>query len=385
MSNDYIYYVESNLVCFLIFGIMWVHDRFNIDRQEKQIKYDHALIAFMLYFISDGLWAAVVGGLLPKTVFTAIFTNFLNYVVMAGVTYTWLHYVMAVEQSPNRNKKIMRFAILIPFILFTVALIVLFAFFRSVMLDDALEPRLAMIICQAAVPITYIIAIMCYTLRKIPTETDLTEKKKHIYIGLFPFIVVVGGVIQFIIPQIPVFCFSCTILMLIFYIQSMDNQISLDPLTGLNNRGQLRRFLRQDAGGRSDGKKTFVMMVDVNNFKQINDTYGHAEGDWVLVMIAGSLKTVTQNNNISAFLGRYGGDEFVLIIQVSDEKNIETFADDLNDEIESRCKDHVPSYPVTVGVGYDEWFGGQDTFEKCMQRADHKLYLNKEYSKLQIR
>ena len=53
MSSYFIYYTEASIVCVIIFGIMLCWDLFSIDKQEKQIKYDHALIAFMLYFVSD--------------------------------------------------------------------------------------------------------------------------------------------------------------------------------------------------------------------------------------------------------------------------------------------------------------------------------------------
>ena len=57
MSDYFIYYASTNIVGAIIFGIMLIHDCLGVDRQEKQIKYDHSLIAFMLYFISDAIWA----------------------------------------------------------------------------------------------------------------------------------------------------------------------------------------------------------------------------------------------------------------------------------------------------------------------------------------
>ena len=98
MSSYFIYYTEASIVCVIIFGIMLCWDLFSIDKQEKQIKYDHALIAFMLYFVSDALWAAVIAGMLPRNRFIVVSTNFSNCVLMAAITYTWLRYVMAVEQ-----------------------------------------------------------------------------------------------------------------------------------------------------------------------------------------------------------------------------------------------------------------------------------------------
>ena len=102
MREFFINYAEANIVCLIIFGIMLVHDLFNAARQETQIKYDHALIAFMAYFASDTLWAAVIAGYLPATKFTVIVANLLNYLFMAALTYMWLRYAMAVEQAPHR-------------------------------------------------------------------------------------------------------------------------------------------------------------------------------------------------------------------------------------------------------------------------------------------
>jgi diguanylate cyclase (GGDEF)-like protein len=82
----------------------------------------------------------------------------------------------------------------------------------------------------------------------------------------------------------------CIILMLTFYIQSMEALISMDPPTKLNNRGQLFRYVSQETSLRMENRPTFVVMLDVNDFKAINDTYGHAEGDRALVIIANSLR-----------------------------------------------------------------------------------------------
>ena len=59
MPDYFIYYASINLVGALFFGIMLHHDHTSIDKQEKQIKYDHALLAFLMYFVSDAIWSGV--------------------------------------------------------------------------------------------------------------------------------------------------------------------------------------------------------------------------------------------------------------------------------------------------------------------------------------
>ena len=60
MSEYFIYYASINIVGAVIFGIMLANDYIGLDRQEKQLKYDHALIAFILYFLSDAIWAGLM-------------------------------------------------------------------------------------------------------------------------------------------------------------------------------------------------------------------------------------------------------------------------------------------------------------------------------------
>ncbi len=382
MSEYFIYYASINLVGAVIFGIMLANDYIGLDRQEKQLKYDHALIAFILYFLSDALWSGVDAGIFPVNQFTVITTTFFNFVIMTLITYTWLCYVLAVEQIPNRNSKSMRILLALPLVLSMVGLILTYLISPRLLLDENLKNTAAFDVFLVAVPYIYLIAIIVYTVKKARCEENIIEKKKHIYIGLFPIMTVIGGLLQMILmPTLPIFCFSSTILMVIFYIKSIDIQISKDPLTNLNNRGQLARYVSQKSNLMIEGRATYVVMIDVNDFKNVNDTYGHAEGDSALVIIAKALLKAVKSRTIPLFLGRYGGDEFVLIAHPVKEEELTELLDHVRDNICSMCKSENKPYLLTIGIGYDEMLGEEDTFQKCMQRADDKLYINKEYIK----
>lgn len=72
MRDFAVYYILANCVSILLFVILLLFDRFNVDRQEKQIKFDRALIAFILYFLTDCFWAALIAGMIPKTPFNMV-------------------------------------------------------------------------------------------------------------------------------------------------------------------------------------------------------------------------------------------------------------------------------------------------------------------------
>ncbi len=386
MSSYLTYYAESNLVCLVIFGILLTHDLLNSDRREAQVKYDEALISFMLYFISDIVWAAFIDGALPKSRAAVLAANFANFLIMAMLTYMWLRYVMAVEQAPNRDKPAHRFAVLSPFLLATVALIVTYLVKPELLLDENLNTRPAYDIFQITVPIIYVIAVLIHALSKARKLQNPYERRRLVYIGFLPLLVVCGGLVQVLfMSDTPVFCFACVILMLLFHLQSMQTQISLDPLTGLNNRGQLHRYSAQRANLFMEGRLTYVVMIDVNDFKLINDSYGHAEGDKALILIANALRRAVRSRNMPIFLGRYGGDEFILIAHPTAEQDMEALATAIRLQIINACREQETPYALSVGIGYDEMLGEQDTLIKCMQRADRKLYLDKEYRKMQAK
>lgn len=382
MSQFFLYYTEANLVCFIIFGILLVHDILSLDRQEKQLRYDEALVAFMLYFAADSFWAAIVSGVLPASRFAVVLDTFAIYLLMAFMTYGWLRYVMAVEQVPHRNRPVNRFAVVFPFLVSTIILVITYCVAPQVLINESNEVLPAFNWFLVTVPYIYIGAVLIYTMRRAKDEENPIEKRKHLYIGFFPLMVVAGGLVQMLaVPYTPVFCFSCTVLMLIFYIQAMDRQISVDPLTTLNNRGQLMRYISQKSNLYMEERKTFVIMMDVNGFKSINDIYGHAEGDKALILIADALKQVIKGCSMPVFLGRYGGDEFILIVHPASEGELTPLIGEIRAQIESHCRTNETPYLLSVGIGYDVLLEEQDTIQKCIQRADKKLYQDKAASK----
>ena len=378
MVDYLIYYSESNIFCTIVFAILLAHDLLNKDRQEKQIKYDLALVSFMLYFAVDCLYAAVQAGFLPAVLPVVAPILFGNYILMAALTYAWLEYVMALGQVPRRNRPLNRFAIAFPFLVSVAVLAVIFVAAPRVLLTQTLEVRPAFNALQIIVPIIYIGATLFYSLRKAFQADSPMERRRHIFIGSFPLMVVAGGLVQIILlPRTPIFCFCCTLLMFIFYIQSMEAQISKDPLTQLNNRGQLRRYMAQLSSSHREYASTYIVMIDINDFKHINDTYGHAEGDTALVLVADALKDVASGCKMPLFMSRYGGDEFVLIVHPDSGQALEPLISQLRERIGFRCRQQEKPYELTVGVGFDELLHDHDTVQKCIQRADKKMYTDK--------
>lgn len=156
---------------------------------------------------------------------------------------------------------------------------------------------------------------------------------------------------------------------------------TIDALTNLNNRRQFELRLGQEiATTKRQNNPLCAMMIDIDFFKKVNDTYGHASGDAVLRGVASIIKSALRESDIPS---RYGGEEFAVLLpythieeaQIVGErlrKAVETSPIPINDE-----DSEVKSISVTISMGLAE-FNTQETGEELFERADKALYDAKE-------
>lgn len=375
MNTYFISYTQANLACAVIFAIMLAHDLLSVDRQEKQIKFDNALAAFIAYFISDIIWCAVITGHLPKAIYTVALTNILNFFIMVLITYNWLNYALAVLQTPGRNRKQFKRAAALPLAISFILFIIVYFTAPQLIVDKNLDTTRFYDAFQVTLPDLYILATLYFSFKAARNARDTIERRKYLTLGLFPVSIILAGLVQILLlPDSAVFCLCSAILMVTFYIDAMDSQISQDPLTKLNNRGQLRRYVHQESSLFREGTDTYIFMLDINGFKKINDSYGHAEGDRALVVTADALRKAVSSMESRIFLCRYGGDEFTLIMHTDGSETPEDLADKVHETIAESCKEANLPYKLEMGIGWDKLERENDTPQKCIARADRRLY-----------
>ena len=383
MSRDYLFfYSEATVVCILFFVIMLVNDHRNGNRQEKQILLDRVMVAHIIYFANDWVWAALLSGLIPRTRLLVTLVNFINAFFLAGITFNWFLYAAAAEQLPFRREKHFYTIVGLPYYLVTCVAVVWYMIAPTFWVSEnaELNPLYYPLILLPA-PMTYLLVTFVISMVQARKARLYAERRLCLQIGIFPLVIAFFGVLQLTMLNAPLFCFGCTINMLLFYLNNTADQISVDPLTRLNNRNQLHHYLSQDAAHRANGLREFVVMVDANDFKQINDTYGHAEGDRALVLIADALKGAIRILKEAPFLARYGGDEFILIVRTADESELPALRRKIRRRLREACEKESTPYMLSVAVGYDE-LGADEPFSACQQRADRKLYADKSREKI---
>jgi diguanylate cyclase (GGDEF)-like protein len=198
---------------------------------------------------------------------------------------------------------------------------------------------------------------------------------------LFPLLPCVGGLIQMALPEtLAIFVFT-SIAILTNYIQEQNSQMVRDHLTGLYNRRQLENYLNNQLKSMKPDKSCFfLIMVDVDDFKNINDTYGHVVGDDALAHTAKIL--VKSFRKKEDFVARLGGDEFVVIGQVMEKEDVARLAGRLEQITKEFNEKARKPYKLSFSVGCSFAKGdGKDTLDSLINAADQQMYINKRAKK----
>lgn len=150
---------------------------------------------------------------------------------------------------------------------------------------------------------------------------------------------------------------------------ALRNQADTDGLTGVLNQVALRKQVERVLQSREDGSFDVFILLDFDNFKEINDTYGHLEGNHHLQGLASLLETLFPDAEV---LGRVGGDEFGLYLNdMSSLDEARELAEAINPAYQRRLES---SFTLSVGVAKVE---KGDTFDTLFNRADVALYASK--------
>ncbi|MEH0884991.1 membrane-associated sensor domain-containing protein [Enterobacter sp. UNJFSC 003] len=167
-------------------------------------------------------------------------------------------------------------------------------------------------------------------------------------------------------------------------IQQLAQLASKDPLTGIANRRAFEERMDQEiVNHQRDGTGFGLIMVDVDHFKLYNDYYGHQNGDRCLITISRTLEEATREN--AGVVGRFGGEEFVILLPDADIDALKRSAESITDALKRQALPHARSPVndrVTVSQGLATWKAGQ-TAPSVIARADKALYRAKQQGRNQ--
>lgn len=196
---------------------------------------------------------------------------------------------------------------------------------------------------------------------------------KYLFMPVIVFLlpVFVGSLLQMLFYGIALIWVSVAFGLTALYI-NLQNEVSLlDPLTKLYNRTYLNRYLNSTMQRSGMERKTAGIMLDINSFKEINDTYGHSEGDTALQLVGKCLMDTVSGSNVAV---RYGGDEFIIIIHVQDEWEIEEMLERIRLRMAQISGESGRPYTITLSMGAALYDPATDNLDRFLGRMDQRMY-----------
>lgn len=378
MMNEYaILYLEINIFSLVLIGIILLKTR-GLSQMVAQSNFAMSIIAEMVFFVSDTLFVLVNDGVLPGGKPVMMACKEVYFLATAAMCFFWFIYFEYLRET--RFVKRRRYVLYSTSILWLMAISLLANLFNHSLFyidESGVYRRGPFFILTYILSYSYVLIAFIRVMINLKRDKEATNKDLLIRLAFFPLFPGISGVLQFIFPRLPIACATISLITLFLYLTWVDQLISLDPLTGLNNRKQLTHTFNNLSKSHEDQDKIRLYLIDVNHFKQINDTYGHLQGDNALKIIAEALKAACKGANRGTVIARYGGDEFVIL--VSENNNDETI--DLKERIKEKLKElskkrSVP-FELTVSVGSACSDNG-DSLKDLILKADKAMYMEKK-------
>lgn len=374
-------YLEINSCCLVIMAIIFHRNLQSLDRSLRTKTLLELLISAMVYVVCDMICGLQQNRViaLPRVLSTVM--NVAFFVSSYSVTHLTFAFT---ECELGRNwvedaKK--RMISLIPAMILTILTLCTLKWKFFFYIDaDGLYQKGPYYILMMPFVYCYILFIAIRAITMWPQKRYYALRDKLKMVSSLVVFPVLAGIIQIFVPGISIICFGLTIGVIQAFTGILETRITIDELTQINNRTKLMQYLesRFEGRGKSSGKELYFMIMDLNDFKGINDTYGHVEGDEALKQVASVLKLSVASNQ--GILARFGGDEFCIAGEMT-----ELEAKKLQRRIEENLKitnqNSQKPYEIGMSIGYAKLTPDIKTIPDLIKKADNELYRQKKQKK----
>lgn len=335
-------------------------------------------IASIFLYASDLIWAFVDGKTHGGTNAVNYICTSLFYSLSAISPYLWMRYANT-YLSPEKNRnKWLRFFWFLPALVVTLLAVTSFKTHALFYVDAAHRfQRGALYFLQPLVSFGYIVGVSVRALIAGKRAQTYGERENDYTIASFAIFPLVGGGLQAFFPGTPLLCAGMTISAVMIFINMEDKYITRDYLTQMGNRYWMMNRLDEKTLRIRQGRQQealYLLMMDIDDFKKINDRFGHAEGDRALIKVAHAMKVACRETEASPV--RLGGDEFVVLYETQSEEDVTRLINRIREELADRNRND--EYRLTVSAGYARYNPATMDVAKLLAAADTNLYADKK-------
>lgn len=214
--------------------------------------------------------------------------------------------------------------------------------------------------------------VYCVILMSVENRKNKTYLRFPVFLYAMPFFI--GGGIQIFIQSMRLAGVSFALGIITMHLNIQRTLLYTDAMTGVYNRAYLDYYF-SEAAKREVGKAFGGIMVDINSFKEINDTYGHLVGDNAIREAAEIIKNAVDANSL---IVRYGGDEFIIIKENEKRDGMRALKERINKAAREYNEGSDNPYDIDFSIGMTVHYISPGTFDQFLEQMDESLYLDKK-------
>ena len=358
--------LTANIISILLIGTLYLANRQKAEYDRDMRLLQQMIVTIGIANISDCCVYYLAGSsniVIKVLVFLSGSGLFLGNVMIG---YLWAKFIMVHMNIPfsDIRRNIYRTIGLISIVLLVINIFYPLVFSVS---DGRYQRGFAYIIFLIFAAF-YILDSLYLYVKRVRKNGSLKLFPVHIF--LIP--VILGVVIQAFFVEISITWTSIAISVAGIMTALKNEIIFTDCLTGLYNRVYLE-FLHKRACNKKDCWVSGIM-IDLNGFKQINDNYGHAEGDLALCIVADLLRKSFSEYGV---VTRYAGDEFVIMLNTTDDQLIQKIIKSAKKNFVTENEKNDKPYQLSASMGYAITNLSNETIDDFMNRIDEQMYQDK--------
>ena len=299
--------------------------------------------------------------------------NFLIFALNPVLASLWLAYVhLYVFNNEKQTRKLIYFLSLVNIINVVIVIISMpYGWFYTIDANNVYQRGELYLLSILSTVLLLVVAFII-----IVSKRRNLNKRSFLSLLFFAFPPAISIVLQVKFYGVSLMLNSVVFSILVLFLNIQNHGMFTDHLTKISNRKKLDAYLGRKIRLNSLGNGFSAILLDIDGFKNINDTYCHNVGDEALESAANLLKSCLREND---FIARYGGDEFCIILDVSNNRDLEAMVSRINMSVEANNKTKSNTFDLSFSMGYAVYdkdiYRGADDF---LNAIDALMYQQKQ-------
>ena len=333
MTNTAMLYALGEFFCMAIMLILTgaLKPITNYGKREKWLAV--SLVSETLYFLGDALDKLQLGGVLPASQAGLLFTGTYKLWMLDFVSLAVFFYIDQCGEFSLADSWFKRLLVCSVALLNGVFELLVLLINPGWLLTAQLQPTLLYNILLLLVPLLYSLSAIGLAINGIRQSPSKNIRQFYLTTASWPMLLVIFGGLDIYVGTFPFYAYvatACLLFLAVYQFRTLVDTVSLGSLSNIKGREKLKSYLKsiQRRGASSD---YYLLLVDMNGLRSINDIYGRSEGDKVLFVVSQAVEQLAEK--MHGFSCHYGGDEFLAVVKLEDAAAVKRFFNDLQKEV----------------------------------------------------